>query len=90
MTIDEAILSLERFLEIYSRTEFDENSESLGIQAILKSRKNKCDSIRLAIEALKFKQYFDELYGCGLEIANWHLNGDLEPLDNFIDSALDQ
>ena len=23
----------------------------------------------------KFKSYFDELYGEGLEVANWHLNG---------------
>ncbi|WP_078392040.1 hypothetical protein [Shouchella patagoniensis] len=39
-------------------------------------------------EKLKaFRDYFDELYGDGLEVANWHLNGDLEPLDNFIDSA---
>jgi hypothetical protein len=30
-----------------------------------------------------------ELYCEGLEVANWHLNGDLEPLTNFIDSALE-
>ncbi|WP_156320911.1 hypothetical protein [Bacillus sp. JCM 19041] len=30
-------------------------------------------------EKLKaFRDYFDELYGDGLEVANWHLNGDLE------------
>jgi hypothetical protein len=40
-------------------------------------------------EATKFKKYFDELYGQGLEIANWHQNGDLEPFDNFYDSAID-
>lgn len=38
---------------------------------------------------LKYKEYFDKLYGHGLEVANWHLNGDTEPLDNFIDSALE-
>lgn len=37
----------------------------------------------------KFKEYFDELYGQGYEIANWHMNGDLEPFDNFYESALD-
>jgi hypothetical protein len=31
--------------------------------------------------------YFDELYGEGLEVMNWHLNGDAEPLDTFIDRA---
>lgn len=41
------------------------------------------------IEKLKaFKSYFDELYGKGLDIANWHLNGALEPFDTFYESAL--
>lgn len=34
-----------------------------------------------------FKKYWSELYGEGLEIANWHQNGDTEPFDNFFDSA---
>ena len=34
-----------------------------------------------------YKKYWDELYGRGLEIANWHLNGELEPYDTFYDSA---
>lgn len=43
----------------------------------------------LAIKALKFQNYFMELYGEGLEVANWHLNGYLESLDNFIESGLE-
>lgn len=40
------------------------------------------------IEALKaFKAYFDDLYGKGLEVANWHRNGNLEAFDNFYESA---
>lgn len=39
-------------------------------------------------QAINFKKYFDKLYGEGLEVANWHLNGDLEPFDNFYESAL--
>ena len=39
-------------------------------------------------EAKEFKKYFDELYGEGLAIANWHKNGDLEPFDSFYESAL--
>lgn len=46
-------------------------------------------AIDMAIKALKFKEYFDKLYGQGLEVANWHLNGDLEPFDSFYDSAID-
>lgn len=37
-----------------------------------------------------FKDYFDDLYGQGLEIAKWHQNGDTEPFDSFYDSALDE
>ena len=42
------------------------------------------------VELLKFKEYFDSLYGQGLAIANWHLNGELEPFDNFYESALEE
>lgn len=35
-----------------------------------------------------FKQYFDSLYGQGLEVANWHMNGNFESFDNFYDSAM--
>ena len=37
-----------------------------------------------------FKDYFSDLYGQGLEIAKWHLNGDTEPFDSFYDAALDE
>lgn len=36
-----------------------------------------------------FKEYFKDLYGQGLEIANWHQNGELEPFDNFYESAIE-
>lgn len=39
------------------------------------------------VDYKKFYEYFMELYGDGLEILNWHLNGETEPLDSFIDSA---
>lgn len=39
---------------------------------------------------IRFKKYFESLYGQSLEVANFHLNGVLEPLDNFIDSAMDE
>lgn len=43
------------------------------------------------VEELKaFKAYFDDMYGKGLEVANWHLNGDLEPFDNFYENAIDE
>lgn len=36
------------------------------------------------------KLYFDERYGKGLDVAIWHLNGALEPFDNFYESALQE
>lgn len=38
----------------------------------------------------RFKAYWDDLYGQGLEIANWHQNGETEPFDNFYDGAVIQ
>ena len=46
------------------------------------------DAIVLLEEISAFKEYFDELYDQGLEIANWHMNGSLEPFDNFYESAV--
>lgn len=37
-----------------------------------------------------FKEYFDGLYGQGLDVANYHLNGATEPFDNFYDSAMEE
>lgn len=63
------------------------NNELLKYNQELKETNAKlCEEIA---ELKRFKQYFDELYGTGLEVANWHLNGDLESLDNFMDSAND-
>ena len=43
------------------------------------------------VESLRaFKTYFDGLYGTGLEVANFHENGQLEPFDNFYDSAVEE
>ena len=51
------------------------------------NHRKDAELFEIAINAIKFKQYFDELYGKGLEIANWHLNGELEPFDTFYESA---
>ena len=67
---------------------------------ILKDREDDChDILKSALDLInrqnaeieklnKFKSYFDDLYGKGLEVANWHLNGSTEPFDNFYESAL--
>lgn len=44
--------------------------------------------IRLTQDALQaYKDYISALYGKDYQVANYHLNGDLEPLDSFLDSA---
>ena len=40
-------------------------------------------------QLISFKEYFKELYGQGLEVSNWHQNGELEPFDNFYESAIE-
>lgn len=37
----------------------------------------------------QFKEYFDSLYGNGLDVANWHRNGDMESFDTFYESAVE-
>jgi len=36
----------------------------------------------------RFQDYFEELYGKGLEITNWHKNGETESFDAFYDAAI--
>ena len=68
-----------------------------GLQDVI-DREELCiqeseDAIVAAIAMTKalsaFKECFDDLYGQGLEIINWHMNGETEPFDNFYESALE-
>lgn len=34
---------------------------------------------------IKLIEINDTLYGQGLQVANWHLNGSFEPMDNFFE-----
>lgn len=86
MTLKEAIRILNPETTREALTEYEYYGGFNGKQAMIKAVEQA--SI-LACEAMKFKEYFDELYGEGLEVANWHLNGELEPFDNFYESALE-
>lgn len=48
------------------------------------------DALALLKALTAFKRYFDGLYGQGLEVANWHMNGATEPFDGFYDSAMEE
>lgn len=79
----EAIIVLQNLKEKAER--HAEQFESLFHQK--SNHRKDSELLEIAIKAIEFKQYFDEMYGKGLEIANWHLNGELEPFDNFYESA---
>lgn len=48
------------------------------------------DILALLKALYAFKSYFDDLYGTGLGVANWHMNGEMEPFDNFYESAIEE
>lgn len=61
---------------------------SFALATELSETKAKLDKLSKENDALKaYKNYFADCYGQGYEVANYHLNGDLEPLDSFIDGA---
>ena len=35
----------------------------------------------------KFKECFDDLYGKGLEVYGWHMNGEAKSFDDFYEDA---
>lgn len=45
------------------------------------------EQFKIAARALRYKMYFDSIFGEGLMVVNWSMNGDLEPLANLIESA---
>ena len=65
-----------------------ESANSFALAAELSEIKAKLEELNKENAALKaYKDYFADCYGQGYEVANYHLNGDLEPLDTFLDSA---
>lgn len=65
-----------------------ESANSFALAAELSETKAKLEECSEENTALKaYKDYFADCYGQGYEVANYHLNGDLEPMDSFIDGA---
>jgi len=63
------------------------NHDEIEIKALQESIKKQIDD---AVAPYKsFYNHFKSLYGQGLEVTNWHLNGDLEPYDSFFDLAVE-
>ena len=69
---------------------YQEKSYEVAITALKEIQQyREIGTVEECREAKRFKEYFDELYGIGLEVANWHQNGNTEPFDNFYDAAID-
>lgn len=94
MTDNEIIKALKSEADYNCDMCCDNNENCMGDDCGKIISENALDLInrqKAEIEKLQaFKSYFDELYGKGLEVANWHLNGNTEPFDNFYESALEE
>ena len=86
MTREEAMEELERLLSHWDELENGKRS----------FRWYSKDAVGLALTALrpvsrepleKFKEYFDDLYGKGLEVYGWHMNGEAKSFDDFYEDA---
>lgn len=64
---------------IGSRREIRKKRPNMSLEEF--SRDNEIAQLR------RFKKYFDELYGEGLQVTNWHTNGDTEMFDTFYEAA---
>ena len=58
--------------------------------------KHVVEALTMAADALrpisrkqveKFKECFDDLYGKGLEVYGWHMNGEAKSFDDFYEDA---
>lgn len=79
---------IDKFLDEEEKKEKDEVCRAAIMRNKLKTLLEEKD---LEIERLnEFKTYFDELYGQGLEVENFHLNDDTESFDNFYEDALNR
>lgn len=62
----------------------------------IENAKRRIEALDYALTALrpvsrepleKFKEYFDDLYGKGLEVYGWHMNGEAKSFDDFYEDA---
>lgn len=56
------------------------DGKPLTIEEILDKLRRGADAERIVGEV------WDMFYGQNMQVANWHLNGDIEPMDNFFEN----
>lgn len=77
MTREEAIKILQHLAEIVSSEDYRETFKMAATALRPVSRE--------PLE--KFKEFFDDLYGKGLEVYGWHMNGEAKSFDDFYEDA---
>lgn len=86
MTREEAIEELERLLSHWDELENGERSFRWYSKTALEVALSTIRPVsREQLE--KFKEYFDDLYGKGLEVYGWHMNGEAKSFDDFYEDA---
>lgn len=86
MTREEAIEELELLLRHWDDLEndkrcfwgYDQEAVEIALSALRPASREPLE---------KFKEYFDDLYGKGLEIYGWHMNGEAKSFDDFYEDA---
>ncbi len=75
------------FNSVKSLVEKLDNMSSIDCtNTVLSLLVNASDTIK---NFMRFYIYWTELYGTGLQVNGWYLNGESEPFDSFYDSAVE-
>ena len=81
MTREEAIIIIERVAHTEAKwpgTEDTLEALNMAVSALRPVSREQAE---------KFKEYFDDLYGKGLEVYGWHMNGEAKSFDDFYEDA---
>ena len=84
---EQGILVVEGFGNYHADDDMAGEWKVIDNEIVINEYSEIVNKLRSALEAAKEElEALWSFYGKGLEVANWHLNGDLEPLDHFFES----
>ena len=93
MDIVQSLIHLEEKYKNKTKEFGDLNVEAMAYdcRTEIEKLRNENASLRTEVEALViFKNRFEGLYRQGVGLSDWHMNGAIEPYDNFYEAALDE
>ena len=87
MTLEEAIVNLEKLIALFHTA--SEQNKMVDYSKIIETLEFAAAALRPVSreQVEKFKEYFDDLYGKGLEVYGWHMNGEAKSFDDFYEDA---